>query len=140
MYGFCNNKRIVLFDTLIEQMNAAELTAVLGHELGHWSHSHTILQLFITEFQLFLSFFAMGYFIEDARMYQEFGFDGKILYIGLNLAMNLFTPISIPLKFATNYLTRTMEFQADRFAIDLNRGKELRSGLLKLSEENKSSM
>lgn len=140
MYGFCNNKRIVLFDTLIDQMNTQELTAVLGHELGHWYHSHTIFQLVIMEVQLFVSFFAMGFFIEDVHMYKEFGFDGKILYIGLNLAMNLFAPLSIPLKFLTNSMTRSMEFQADQFAINLKRGKELRSGLLKLSEENKSAM
>merc|ERR1719210_2759022 len=45
MYGFCSNKRIVLFDTLMEQMNVEEITAVLGHELGHWSHSHTVIML-----------------------------------------------------------------------------------------------
>jgi len=140
LYGFCNNKRIVIFDTLLKQMNTQELVAVLGHELGHWSHNHTVTQLITTEIQLFVSFFLIGFVIEDKKMYTEFGFDDKILYVGLSLAMNLFTPLAIPMKFATNAWIRSMEFQADEFAVNLNKGKDLRSGLLKLSEENKSAM
>lgn len=46
-YGFFKNKRIVLFDTLVKQMDQEEVVAVLGHELGHWKQGHTLKNLVI---------------------------------------------------------------------------------------------
>merc|ERR1712154_715390 len=83
---------------------------------------------------------AMGYFIYDARMYNAFGFDEPIIIVGLILAGTLFTPLNAISKFLSNYWTRSMEYQADEFAIKLGHGKGLRSGLLKLGEENKSAL
>lgn len=140
MYGFCSNKRIVLFDTILKQMNTKEVVAVLGHELGHWKFWHTVLQLVKLEVQMFFFFFVMGFFLNDLHMYQEFGFDQKITLVGFSLAAFMFTPLMAILKFLSNYWTRQMEYQADRFAVDLGYGEGLRTGLLILSEENKSAL
>jgi len=139
MYGFCGNKRIVLFDTLLEQMERQEIVAVLGHELGHWYFSHTLKRLVYMELQMFFMLFGIGYFINDINMYKQFGFDDKNFYIGVSIAGQLFSALDPLIKFFINGWTRSMEFQADKFACDLNYGKDLRSGLLKLSEENKST-
>jgi len=140
MYGFCGNKRIVLFDTIIEQMEVFELEAVLGHELGHWKYSHTVFGLINLEIKIFIGLFAIGFFLEDIRMYQAFGFDRKIMVVGLSFASMLFTPLNLVFKLLDNSLTRRWEFQADEFAVDLGHSKGLRSGLIKLGEENKSAM
>lgn len=47
LYGFGDNKRIVLFDTLIKQLNNSEIVAVLCHEIGHWKHSHALKMMAI---------------------------------------------------------------------------------------------
>jgi len=140
MYGFCSNKRIVLFDTLMEQMNVEEITAVLGHELGHWSHSHTVIMLVKTQVMVFVGLFLIGFFLKEGRMYKEFGFDDKIPIIGLSLASSLFGPLNAIMKFLNNYQTRVMEFQADRFAVNLGHGEGLKSGLLVLVGKNKKEM
>jgi len=140
MYGFCNNKRIVLFDTLMEQMNLEQITAVLGHELGHWSHSHTIINLVKMQVMMFCGFFFLGFFLKDERMYAQFGYDEKITMIGLGLASNLFNPLSSIITFLNNYHTRCMEYQADRFGVNLGYGKALKEGLLVLVAENKKEM
>jgi STE24 endopeptidase len=140
MYGFCSNKRIVLYDTLMDQMTVEEITAVLGHELGHWSHSHTVIMLVKMQITIFVSLFLIGFFLKDERMYREFGFDTKIPFVGLSLASNLFSPLSSIMKFLNNYQTRVMEYQADRFAVNLGYGQTLKEGLLKMVEKNKKEM
>jgi STE24 endopeptidase len=59
-YGFCNNKRIVLFDTLIKQTNIEQVTAVLGHELGHWQMSHVYKNLVVLQVYILTTFFCFG--------------------------------------------------------------------------------
>lgn len=140
MYGFCNNKRIVLFDTLMDQMNLEQITAVLGHELGHWSHSHTIINLVKMQVFMFFGFFFLGFFLKDERMYAEFGFEDKVTLIGMSLASNLFNPLSSIMTFLNNYHTRVMEYQADRFGVNLGYGQALKEGLLVLVAENKKEM
>jgi len=140
MYGFCSNKRIVLFDTLMDQMNLEQITAVLGHELGHWSHSHTVIMLVKMQITIILGLFMIGFFLKEQRMYQDFGFDQKIVLIGINLASSLFGPLNSIMKFLNNYHTRVMEYQADQFAVDLGYGEPLKGGLLILVGENKKEM
>jgi len=140
MYGFCSNKRIVLFDTLMDQMNIEQITAVLGHELGHWSHSHTVIMLVKMQITLFIGFFFTGFFLKDENMYKQFGFDEKITLIGIMLAMGLFAPLSSISKFLNNYHTRVMEYQADRFAVNLGYAEPLKEGLKILVGKNKKDM
>lgn len=89
LYGFFNNKRIVLFDTLIKQMNVPELEAVLGHEIGHWALGH-VLQMFVIQQLYFLAMFmCFGRAMNDPQIYSAFGFDASVkpTLIGLILFM-----------------------------------------------------
>jgi STE24 endopeptidase len=62
-FGFFNNKRIVLFDTLIEKNTEDEIVAVLAHELGHWYHNHTLKNLLFAQFHFFSMFYMFSIFI-----------------------------------------------------------------------------
>eukprot|EP01084_Bolivina_argentea_P165023 286791_1 len=144
-YGFCNNKRIVLFDTLLNQMSKEEISSVMCHELGHWQYSHTLKGLFITEIQLFVMFILFKIIYANKIFYSNFGFifnnnNEPAIIIGLILFSHLLSPISVVLNFLQNYLTRSWEYQADEFAVKLNHGNDLYNALVVLFKENKSKL
>ena len=107
---------MVLFDTLIEQMNENEVIAVLGHEFGHWKLSHNIknlvirsariplppkhirclshqFPLFSSEIPLFILFYLFGKFIDNKDMYTSFGFTDQPIIIGLILFQFIYSPV-----------------------------------------------
>lgn len=139
-YGFCSNKRIVLFDTLLKQMTKQEIVSVMCHELGHWKYSHTLKGLLITEVQLFITFFLFKIIYINDSFYKQFGFESKPIIIGLILFSHLLSPISLILTFLQNYLTRSWEYQADEFAVKLNHGDDLYNALVCLFKENKAKL
>jgi len=138
-YGFFKNKRIVLYDTLISQLNLPEIVAVLGHELGHWKLNHTVKLLLISELQIFVSFFLFGQILGWHLMYTSFGFENYPTIIGLILFFQfIMSPVDHVLSFAMNMLSRKFEFQADNFAKKLGTefAHSLQVGLIKISAEN----
>jgi len=141
-YGFCSNKRIVLFDTLLEQMSKEEIVSVMCHELGHWSHSHTLKGLVMTEAQLFVTFLLFKMVYVNEHFYAAFGFEGEgqPILIGLLLFGHLLGPISVLLKFAHNFMTRRYEYQADAFAAKFNHTEDLYNALVVLFKENKAKL
>ncbi|CAH1764735.1 1230_t:CDS:2 [Entrophospora sp. SA101] len=112
-YGFFKNKRIVLYDTLIEQADTEEILAVVCHELGHWSLNHTV---------------------------KSFGFTTQPTLIGFMLFQFIYSPIDNAISFFMNILSRKHEFEADAYAKKLGYGAQLRSGLIKLQIENLSNL
>ena len=82
MYGFRNNKRIVLYDTLIRSeknekgCETPEIISVLAHELGHWKLNHTLMMLIVQEVLVFFVFFTFSLFINNDRLFETFGFTG----------------------------------------------------------------
>ncbi|CAG8435341.1 5557_t:CDS:2 [Diversispora eburnea] len=128
-YGFFKNKRIVLYDTLIEQ-------ASTGHELGHWSLNHTIKVLIISQLHNLLLFFLFSQFIHDSSLYKSFGFDTQPILIGFMLFQFIYAPVENVVAFLMNILSRKHEFEADTFAKKLGFGSQLRSGLIKIQLKN----
>jgi STE24 endopeptidase len=143
-YGFFKNKRIVLFDTLIKQVDTEELLAILGHEIGHWKLWHTIQGLVISQLYLFLQFLYFSYVQNSAELFTAFGFKYKgpmPVFIGLTLFSQVFMyPVDKVLNLAMNYNSRYNEFMADNYAVKLNMGEKLKSGLIKISVENLGNM
>jgi len=141
-YGFFKSKRIVLFDTLINQCSESQVCAVLGHELGHWKCNHTIKNMMLSQLQTLAMFYAFGWMIHNPALYSDFGFHGSVrpTYIGLAFFMCVWSPISHVLGFIGNCLSRHFEFQADEFAQKLGYGTELQGGLITLQKENKGTM
>lgn len=139
-FGFFT-KRIVLFDTLIQQNSEDEICAVLGHELGHWKCWHQFQMLFVTQLHIFALFYAFSHFINRAEIYEAFGFGKQMpVIIGLMLFGGFSAPSEILLSFLMNLFSRKNEFEADRFAVNLGYGDLLQSALVNLQIENKSNM
>ncbi|KAG0330030.1 hypothetical protein BG004_002190, partial [Podila humilis] len=140
-YGFFKNKRIVLFDTLMDHSDNDEICAVLAHELGHWSCNHTLKMLLFGQAQLFAVFYLFSQFIDNVDMFKSFGFvDATPAFIGFLLFQYLYTPVESVISFVTNMVSRRYEFQADAFARDLGYASSLASGLIKLQLKNLGTM
>jgi STE24 endopeptidase len=124
----------------VAQASEAEIVAVVGHELGHWKKQHTVVMalvgLILTYFQLYAFSYALAY----APMYQAFGFSAAPVLPGMLIFFSYaFQPISPLLSLGLNSMSRAFEFQADAFAVGLEHGDSLMTGLVRLSLENLSS-
>lgn len=141
LYGFFNNKRIVLYDTLIHQCGEDEVVAVIAHELGHWKLRHTVKSFLASQVLIVVQFAGFAYIRSSPEIYKSFGFESEQpIIIGFILFQHIITPLSHVISFFFNMLSRAFEFQADEFAVKLGFVTELKAGLVKLQEENLSAM
>lgn len=137
---FWPKKRIVLYDTLIKDLEVEELVWVLAHEIGHYKRKHTLQMLAFSTIQTWFMLYILGLAlsIEEVSLAlwaNEASFAVWILAFGI-----LFTPISILLGLLWNVLSRRNEYQADEFAWINYKPKELKSALIKLSRNNLSNL
>ncbi|KAJ1644008.1 zinc metalloprotease [Coemansia asiatica] len=140
VFGFLKSKRIVIYDTLINQCSTEEIVAIVGHELGHWKKNHILRMLTAVQIQTFVIFYAFSRFVGERRMYTSFGMDTMPVLVGLIFFQYLYQPLDSLLSFATNVLSRAHEFDADAFSKKLGFSKPLASALVKLQIENKGIM
>lgn len=139
--GIGHVKRIVLFDTLLRQMEKHEILAVLAHEAGHWKRKHVLKLLFMVETGALLSSYIAFLVLNSDILSRVFhlsadSFSAKIIILGF-----LASIVTYPVAPVFNFISRKFEWEADRFACDLtgeNRG--LVSALIKLSAENLSNL
>lgn len=138
--GLGNNKRIVFFDTLVNSLDEEELEAVLAHELGHFKCRHVIKMLMASSVMTLISFAVLGWLINQAWFYDGLGVSTHTNAAALLLFMlvsPVFTTFMHPI---TTYFQRTFEFEADEFATRHAKGSKMISGLVKLYEENASTL
>lgn len=150
MFGWMKNKRIVLFDTLLEQVHDDEILAILGHELGHWKMGHTVSNFVITQLYFGAAFYFFSLCYKSNDLYIAFGFDGMIdtesprivpAVIALMLFFQtLWAPVDKVLSFLLTEFSRYNEFSADKFSVDLGMSSKLQSGLCKIHLENLGAM
>ena len=142
--GFGAAKRVVFFDTLLQQLSPPEIDAVLAHELGHYKRRH-IFQRTVMMFGLSLLGFALlGWVSRQAWFYNGLGVlpsmdapnDALALLLFL-MVVPLFTYFLSPLM---AQLSRRHEFEADAYAIAHTDGNDLASALLKLYKDNASTL
>jgi STE24 endopeptidase len=74
-YGFFKNKRIVIYDTLIKQVDQEGIVAILGHELGHYKLSHNLKNLVISQFHILMFLYLFSLTLHTKELYRSFGFD-----------------------------------------------------------------
>ena len=142
--GFGNARRIVFFDTLLARLNADEIEAVLAHELGHFKHRH-ILRRMVVSFAFALVFFlVLGWlsgqlwFYEGLGVVPQFGRPNDALALILFfLTVPVFTFWVTPL---TAWMSRRDEFSADRYASSQASASALVSALVKLYDDNASTL
>jgi len=145
MFGFGNNKRIVLFDTLMEQVHDDEILAILGHELGHWKLGHTLTNFGVTQVYFGAAFYIFSLCYTSNELYRAFGFDDPSRPTPTIIALLLFfqtiwAPVDKILSFILTVFSRQCEFAADRFSVELKMSKKLQSGLCKIHLENLGAM
>ena len=139
--GFGNNKRIVLFDTLIEQHTVDELLAVLAHEMGHYKKKHILQGMFIAVIQTGLMFFLLSFFISFQGLFDAFYLERTSVYAGLIFFGMLYSPIDFFLGILSQLRSRRNEFQADRFSVETTRNPTaMVDALKKLAVHNLSNL
>ncbi|KAK8066999.1 peptidase family M48 [Apiospora hydei] len=140
-FGLPWKKHIVIYDTLIEKSKSEEVTAVLAHELGHWSLGHTTRLFGISQIHVFYIFTLFSVFINNFSLYRDFGFVKEHpIIIGFILFSDALAPMDTVIKLLMNIISRRFEFQADEFARKLGYQQELAASLIKLQIQNLSTM
>jgi STE24 endopeptidase len=138
--GIGKAKRIVLFDTLIEQMTIDQGLAVLAHEMGHYKMKHIRRMMLVQSVILFVGLYFLGRLVNYEPVFTAFG-----LQPSNHAALVLFSLISGPFTFylgpLVNLLSRKHEYEADRFAaITLGNGKPMEEALINLTVKNLSNL
>ena len=139
--GFGKNKRIVLFDTLIEQHTVEELLAVLAHEMGHYKKKHILQGMLIAVFQTGVMFFLLSFFVSYQGLFDAFFLEQTSVYAGLIFFGMLYTPLDFFLGILSQMRSRKNEFQADRFSVETTRNPfAMKDALKKLAVHNLSNL
>ncbi|HRH98871.1 MAG TPA: M48 family metallopeptidase [Prosthecobacter sp.] len=136
--GFGKNKRIALFDTLIEKHTQAELEAILAHEIGHHKCHHVPQQLVLGLLESGLMFYLLHAALQSPAFFHAFGVASMPMGLGLVLFSILYSPASLLLGLLSSALSRRHEFQADAFAKAACGAEPLMAGLKKLSVDHLS--
>jgi STE24 endopeptidase len=139
--GFGRFRKIVLFDTLVSQLQESELEAVLAHEIGHYKKKHIPKMLVASTAGLLAGFGCVAWLARQTWFYESFGFapaNMVAVFLVFTLASSLFTFWISPLS---NLLSRKFEYQADRYAADaIGSETPLIGALRKLNEKNLSNL
>ncbi|MEA4976276.1 MAG: M48 family metallopeptidase [Paludibacter sp.] len=138
--GLGPKKRIVLYDTLMEQMTTEEIVAVLAHEIGHYKHKHVLKNYFFSLPFSLLLFYLLGWMLNSDLLAQVLGGEKAVFHLNAIAFFTLYTPISTLLDLAGNILSRKFEYQADAYANKYGFGEQLISGLKKLSAKSLSNL
>lgn len=138
--GFGKKKKVVLYDTLIEQHTQEELVAVLAHEVGHFKKKHIILSMVTSVLQVGLILFLLAQFIFSENLSLALGGSEWSVQLNLIAFTMLFSPISMIIGIGMNVLSRKNEFEADAFARDTYAGKPLAEALKTLSVKTLSNI
>ena len=139
--GMGKNKRIALFDTLVEQMDDEEIVAVIAHEVGHYKLKHIHTGIFLSAIQSGIMFFVLSIFMMNSDLFAVFKMDHLSIYASFVFFSILYTPISMIMGFIFSFISRKNEFSADAYSAKTAKlPNSLISGLKKMSKENLSNL
>lgn len=138
--GFGNQKRITLYDTLINDLTIDEIVAVLAHEVGHYKRKHTVFNLIASIVLTGLTLFLLSLFIHSPILSIALGVSVPSFHIGLIAFGILYSPISEVTGMFMNYMSRKFEYQADNYAKKTFASEPLISSLKKISKNSLSNL
>ena len=139
--GFGKFRKIVLFDTLVEQLETPELEAVLAHEIGHYKKGHIPKMLAWSAGGLMISFIAIAWLAKQDWFYRSFGFEPGNVTPALLLFGLLAGTATFWVSPLAHYFSRRYEYEADAYAAAITQeARGLVSALRKLSEKNLSTL
>jgi len=138
--GFGAKKRIVLYDTLINDLDTEEIVAVLAHEIGHYKKKHVLINMVLSLLVTGVTLYIFSLFIDNAILSEALSVDIPSFHIGLITFGILYSPISEVTGIFMNMVSRKFEYQADDFAKNQFNGSSLVSSLKKLSKNSLSNL
>jgi STE24 endopeptidase len=139
--GVGRSKRIVLFDTLLESHAEEEILAVLAHEIGHWKKKHMLKQLLLVEIVSLAGLYAAARFLDWPLLYETFGLQEVIPYVGLFLIGTGFSLIGYFAQPMESAISRMFEREADDFSLTLIKVADpLVRALKRLATDNLSNL
>ncbi|TLS67054.1 M48 family metallopeptidase [Mariprofundus erugo] len=138
--GLGKAKRIVFFDTLLKQLDGEETEAVLAHELGHFHHGHVKKQLMITLVLSLAGFALLGWLATQPWFYSGLGISEPSNHAALTLFLLIMPVFTFVLTPVMNLFSRRNEFEADAYAVANSNGRALISSLVKMYEDNASTL
>jgi STE24 endopeptidase len=138
--GFGREKRVTLYDTLVNDLNDEEIVAVLAHEVGHYKRHHIIFNLVMSVLLTGLTLFILSIFISNPLLSNAIGVEIPSFHVGLVAFGLLYAPISEITGLIMNYVSRTFEYQADDYAKNTYKSEPLITSLKKLSKNSLSNL
>ena len=138
--GLGNKKRIVLYDTLISELDTGEIVAVLAHEIGHYKRHHVISGLFFSLMTTAVMLYVFSLVSSNPAFAKVLGSDVPGFHLAIISFGILYSPLSLIFGLGLNYRTRMNEYEADRFAAEKYNGEYLAAALKKLSVNNLSNL
>ncbi len=138
--GFGSEKRVTLYDTLINDLDNEEIVAVLAHEVGHYKKKHIVFNLFASIITTGFTLWILSLFVGNEILSEALNVNEPSFHIGLIAFGILYSPISEITGLIMNYLSRKFEYQADNYAKTTYEGEPLISALKKLSKNSLSNL
>ncbi len=142
--GFGSSKRVVFFDTLLQQLTPAEMEAVLAHELGHFKHRHIVKMIASSFVMTFLGLAVLGFASQQIWFYTGLGVmpnltggNEAVALLLFMLVVPVFTFLFAPIS---SWRSRVQEYEADAYAVSQTPAADLSSALLKLYQDNASTL
>jgi STE24 endopeptidase len=134
--GFGSEKRVTLYDTLINDLEEDEIVAVLAHEVGHYKKKHIIFNLFASILLTGLTLYILSLLISNPLLSNALGAKIPSFHIGLIAFGMLYSPISEITGIIMNHFSRKFEYQADDYAKKTYKAEPLITSLKKLSKNS----
>ena len=138
--GFGSRKRVVLYDTLTEQLTTEEIVAVLAHEIGHYKHRHILKGIVSALLTNLVMFYIFSIVIDSKDIAAAAGCAEASFHINMTVFMLLFTPVQILTSMLSNIVSRRHEWQADEYARKHGMGTALNSALKKMSAKSLANL
>ena len=138
--GFGTEKRVTLYDTLVNDLEDEEIVAVLAHEVGHYKRKHIIFNLVASIMLTGLTLYILSVFINNPLLSNAIGVETASFHVGLIAFGLLYAPISELTGLFMNYVSRQFEYQADDYAKTTYKAEPLISALKKLSKNSLSNL
>lgn len=138
--GLGPKKRVVLYDTLIDDLTEEEIVAVLAHEIGHYRKRHTLRSMGVSILQMGIILWLFSLCVNCAALSEALGGDRAYFQLGLIAFAILYSPVSLVLGIGMNVWLRHNEYEADGFAARNYEGAYLVSGLKKISVKSLSNL
>jgi STE24 endopeptidase len=138
--GFGSEKRVTLYDTLVEKLTEEEIVAVLAHEVGHYKRKHIIYNLIAGALTTGLTLFIFSLVVDNSMLASALGVSTPSFHIGFIAFGLLYSPISTITGILMNLLSRKFEYQADHYAKTTYDHQPLITSLKKLSKTSLSNL